>query len=127
MNRIHEDGRALLKLASQAGRMTRKDLSRVAAESHREKNSPTESKPAPPKPIQRQDTDYDVKPSIKKPKPAGRGTPAQQKNAQSGHHFSSTPPDSGVPVHATQMGESEGQINYDASQHRARVLRAFFD
>jgi hypothetical protein len=127
MNRIHEDGRALLKLARQAEHMTGKDSSRVAAESPRAKKSKIQPKPAPATHVQRQDTDYDVKPSIKKPKPAGRGTSERQKHAEAAQHFSAAPPDTGVSAHETQMGESEGQVNHDASKNRARALRAFCD
>ncbi|MES2490180.1 MAG: hypothetical protein V4607_10335 [Pseudomonadota bacterium] len=102
MNRVHQDGNA----------------------SQKDKPTPAGKKPVPPSSVQRQDTDYDVKPSIKKPKPTQRKAQAAFQQVRSWQEFHAEAPDTGILVHATQMGESEGQVNHDAAQRQARMLRA---
>ncbi len=119
MNRIHRDGRALLTLSGKTKEIHKDDKTQNATEPQK-----TNSKPAPPSNIQRQDTDYDVKPSIKKPRAGGRISSAHPRRAQVHQVFLALTPDTGITVHATQMGESEGQVNHDALRHRARVLKA---
>ena len=77
MNKVHKDGRALLKLSRELELELApdKDLSR--------KNNP-DSKPAPTDGIQRQDTDYDVTPEIPTPEPSGRKSKDQHKQKKSG-------------------------------------------
>lgn len=118
MNHIHEDGHALIKLSE------RIDCAPgIKTESQKDKKPKAGKKPAPPPSIQRQDTDYDVKPSIKKPKPTSRKAQAAFQQERSWQQFHAEAPDTGIAVQATQMGESEGQVNHDAMQNHAQMLR----
>lgn len=111
MNRIQKDGRALLTLS---GKVERERNKRAANQKD------AESKPAPPNSIQRQDTDYDVKPEIPTPDPSRRRT----RQERAGHQAQATLPDSGALTKATQMGESEHDDSHDFAQTQARMLRA---
>ncbi|PTU30486.1 hypothetical protein [Stenotrophobium rhamnosiphilum] len=115
MNSIHEDGHALIKLSEQI-----EGAPQIEAESHKDKKP---KKPTPPPSVQRQDTDYDVKPSIKKPKPTPRKAQSAFQQARSWQQFHAEAPDTGIAVQATQMGESEGQVNHDAMQNHVQILR----
>lgn len=113
MNKVHKDGRALLTLSSKVERDRN-------GEADRKKNA--ESKPAPPPNIQRQDTDYDVKPEIPPPDPARR----KSRNERASHQAHAALPDIGVLTHATQMGESELDESRDAEKSRERMMRSLY-
>lgn len=120
MNKIHEDGHALISL-TQKMECTPENNQADAA---KETKPGAEKKPTPPPSVQRQDTDYDVKPSIKKPKPTDRDTHSRPHQANAGHQFHAAAPDAGGLLNATQMGESEEQYNDDAHQFRTKMLRS---
>lgn len=111
MNRVHKDGRALLALSGKMNlgvRNKSRPVSRV------------ESTSVPSDGIQRQDTDYDVKPEIPTPNPSSGKSVAKKSKQQK----QSSVADEGAPSHATQMGESECGSNRDAERTQLRILRS---
>lgn len=111
MNKVHRDGRALLKLSNRTNHSSVKEPSPRKVPS---------SRPAPAEGIQRQDTDYDVKPEIPVPNPTHQ-KPNPEKARQQAQM---TIPDDGVRAQATQMGESESGHDRDAQIARTRMLRS---
>lgn len=113
MNKVHKDGRPLLTLSAQVKRADR-DASKTKVAETRQPPSPS---------IQRQDTDYDVKPEIPAPR-SGKQKPKEHRRGAHNHQAHAAMPDSGVVTNATQMGETESENNYDARDAHARALRA---
>lgn len=111
MNKMHQDGHALLKLSR---------LTDGATPKGRPSGKNEQSKPAPPKSIQRQDTDYDVKPEIPAPNPV----PGKSKPEKARQQTQAPQPDDGIAVRETQMGESEDSDNRDAETTQSRMLRS---
>jgi hypothetical protein len=116
VNTVHADGQALNKLSRQV-----KNLYESGSSSPRK----TAGKKADAKPhhVQRQDTDYDVKPSIAVPTTARKSKPAAPRRAKSDSQQHAVDPDSDLPDQANQprqMGESEGQDNNWIRHHQLR-------
>lgn len=78
MNHVHKDGRALLRLSRKTYPAQEEKSSKVKPAA--DKAGKPDSAPKPG--IQRQDTDYDVKPSIPKPKPDGPQPPSRPRHAR---------------------------------------------
>jgi hypothetical protein len=112
MNKVHKDGRALLTLSRQVDRTTMKDPS---------SRKDADPKPAPHTGIQRQDTDYDVKPEIPTPAPSKQKSNDRRQAHSASHQYHAAISNVGM---VTQMGESESHDNRDAEMTQARMLRS---
>lgn len=121
MNTVHADGHALNRLSRQVKSIYEGKSSQTSKTTIRKPD-------AKPHHVQRQDTDYDVKPSMQAPKTSRKPKAVASTRSKSGNKLSAVEPDSDLPdeFKPTQLGESEGQDDNWMRYQKLREKRTRF-